>query len=88
LVSFRWTIKARITSKSDIRRWSNAKGEGTLFSIDLLDSDGGEIRATFFKEACDKWFPVLEEGKVCKNSCCITCMTLRIQLTGLSASIC
>lgn len=61
---YRWTIKARITSKSDIRRWSNAKGEGTLFSIDLLDSDGGEIRATFFKEACDKFFPVLEEGKV------------------------
>ena len=61
---FRWTIKARITSKSELRRWSNAKGEGTLFSIDLLDSDGGEIRATFFKEACEKFFPVLEEGKV------------------------
>jgi replication factor A1 len=74
LVSFRWTIKARITSKSDIRRWSNAKGEGTLFSIDLLDSDGGEIRATFFKEACDKWFPVLEEGKVSHNSCRLACI--------------
>jgi replication factor A1 len=72
--TFRWTIKARITSKSDIRRWSNAKGEGTLFSIDLLDSDGGEIRATFFKEACDKWFPVLEEGKVCNNSCRLACI--------------
>jgi replication factor A1 len=87
--SFRWTIKARITSKSDIRRWSNAKGEGTLFSIDLLDSDGGEIRATFFKEACDKWFPVLEEGKVSNNSCCLTCATLCLQLTCLlSTSIC
>lgn len=61
---FSWTIKARITSKSDIRRWSNAKGEGTLFSIDLLDNEGGEIRATFFKDACEKFFPVLEEGKV------------------------
>lgn len=60
----RWTIKARITTKSEMRRWSNAKGEGTLFSIDLLDSHGGEIRGTFFKDACDKFFPVLEEGKV------------------------
>ena len=60
----RWKIKARITSKSDMKRWSNARGEGTLFSIDLLDSAGGEIRATFFKDACEKWFPQLEEQKV------------------------
>jgi replication factor A1 len=59
-----WTIKARITSKGEMRRWSNARGEGTLFSIDLLDSAGGEIRATFFKEACEKWFPILEEQQV------------------------
>jgi replication factor A1 len=62
--SSRWTIKARITTKSDLKRWSNAKGEGTLFSIDLLDNQQGEIRATFFKDSCDKFFPVLEEGKV------------------------
>ena len=60
----KWTIKARVTSKSDIRRWSNARGEGTLFSIDLLDADNGEIRATFFKEACDKWFSQIEEQRV------------------------
>lgn len=35
-----------------------------MFNIDLLDSAGGEIRATFFKESCEKWFPILEEGKV------------------------
>lgn len=32
----RWTIKARVTSKSDIRRWNNARGEGHLFSMDLV----------------------------------------------------
>eukprot|EP01038_Epipyxis_sp_PR26KG_P011312 gene11312-15174_t len=62
--SNKWTIKARITNKSDLRRWSNARGDGTLFSIDLLDSYGTEIRATFFKEACDKFYPVLEASKV------------------------
>jgi replication factor A1 len=60
----KWTIKARITNKSDIRRWSNAKGEGQLFNIELLDATGGEIRGTFFKENCEKWYPILEQGKV------------------------
>lgn len=33
----RWTIKARCTVKSDIRHWSNARGDGKLFSVNLLD---------------------------------------------------
>ena len=60
----RWVIKARVTAKTDIKRWSNAKGEGTLFSIDMLDEGGGEMRATFFKEACEKFYPILEQGHV------------------------
>lgn len=60
----KWIIKARITAKSDIRKWSNAKGEGTLFSIDLIDNSGVEIRATFFKDACTKFYPMLEQGQV------------------------
>ena len=35
-----------------------------LFNIELLDVTGGEIRGTFFKENCEKWFPILELGKV------------------------
>ena len=60
----RWTIQARITSKSDIRTWSNAKGEGSLFTIELLDQEGTDIRCTFFKEAVDKFYSVLQEGQV------------------------
>jgi replication factor A1 len=60
----RWTIKARVTSKSDVRTWSNAKGEGSLFSVELLDSSGTDIRGTFFKEAVDKFFNLLEINKV------------------------
>jgi replication factor A1 len=59
-----WMIKVRVTNKSDIRHWSNAKGEGSLFSCDLLDEHGTEIRATFFKDAVDKFFDVIHEGKV------------------------
>ncbi|KAG6862066.1 hypothetical protein C0995_007196 [Termitomyces sp. Mi166 len=58
-----WTIKARVTQKSDIKTWSNAKGEGKLFNVTLMD-DTGEIRATGFNLAVDDLYPKLEEGKV------------------------
>eukprot|EP00566_Odontella_aurita_P008209 CAMPEP_0113582910 /NCGR_PEP_ID=MMETSP0015_2-20120614/32195_1 /TAXON_ID=2838 /ORGANISM="Odontella" /LENGTH=659 /DNA_ID=CAMNT_0000487671 /DNA_START=108 /DNA_END=2087 /DNA_ORIENTATION=- /assembly_acc=CAM_ASM_000160 len=60
----RWTIRARVTSKGGIRTWSNAKGEGCLFSTELLDSSGTDIRATFFKEAVDKFYNMVEVDKV------------------------
>mmetsp|Transcript_38141 Transcript_38141/g.44412 ORF Transcript_38141/g.44412 Transcript_38141/m.44412 type:complete len:652 (+) Transcript_38141:281-2236(+) len=60
----RWTVKARVTSKSDIRTWSNARGEGSLFSCDILDSSGTDIRCTFFKEAVDKFHPMLQMDHV------------------------
>ena len=59
----KWTIKARVTNKSDIRRWSNSRGEGHLFSMDLLD-ESGEIRATAFKAECDKFYNMVEVDKV------------------------
>jgi replication factor A1 len=58
-----WTIKARVSQKSDIKTWSNARGEGKLFNVTLLD-DSGEIRATGFNLVCDELYPRLEEGKV------------------------
>jgi replication factor A1 len=33
----RWTIKARVTQKSDIRHWTNQKGEGKVFNVTLMD---------------------------------------------------
>jgi ssDNA-binding replication factor A large subunit len=33
----RWTIKGRVTKKTEKKRWSNSKGDGTLFSIDITD---------------------------------------------------
>lgn len=62
--SNRWTIKVRVTSKAPMRTWSNARGEGKLFSVDLLDDQGDEIRATFFKDAADKFYDVLREDGV------------------------
>jgi len=59
----KWTIRATCTHKGDIKTWHNAKGEGRLFSVNLLD-DSGEIRATSFNDVADRLFPVFEEGTV------------------------
>jgi len=59
----RWTIKARITTKSQLRRFSKGTGDGKLFSVDLLDKENGEIRATFFNDAVDRFFDSLQVGK-------------------------
>jgi len=58
-----WTIKARVTQKSDIKTWSNSKGEGKLFNVTLVDSTG-EIRATAFNAVVDEFYSRLEMGNV------------------------
>lgn len=60
----RWTIKARVTTRAPIKHWTNARGQGKLFSCDLLDSKGGEIRATMFNDAVDKFYELLRPGGV------------------------
>ncbi|KAL7096058.1 hypothetical protein ACP275_10G060200 [Erythranthe tilingii] len=60
----RWAIKARVTAKGDLRRYNNARGDGKVFSFDLLDSDGGEIRVTCFNAVVDRFYETIEVGKV------------------------
>ncbi|ROT37719.1 replication factor-A protein [Sodiomyces alkalinus F11] len=59
----KWTIKARVTQKGDIRTWHKPSGEGKLFSVNLLD-ESGEIKATGFNEQCDQYYDMLQEGSV------------------------
>lgn len=59
----KWTIKARVTNKSEIRTWHKANSEGKLFSVNLLD-ESGEIKATGFNEQCDQLYEMLQEGSV------------------------
>lgn len=59
----KWTIKARVTFKSDIKTWHKASGEGKLFSVNLLD-ESSEIKATAFNDQCDAFYDILHEGCV------------------------
>ncbi|KAF5387498.1 hypothetical protein D9757_006515 [Collybiopsis confluens] len=58
-----WTIKARVTQKSDLKTYSNHRGEGKLFNVTFMD-ETGEIRGTAFNQVADTLFSRLEEGKV------------------------
>jgi replication factor A1 len=58
-----WTIKARVTQKSDIHTYSNQRGEGKLFNVHLMD-ESGEIKATGFNAVVDEFYDKLQEGKV------------------------
>ncbi|KAG9244496.1 putative RFA1 protein [Calycina marina] len=65
----KWTIKARVTNKSDIKTWHKQTGDGKLFSVNLLDQSG-EIKATGFNDQCDLLYEQLQEGSVYYISGC------------------
>lgn len=58
-----WAIKARVSYKGDMRTWSNQRGQGKLFSVHLLD-ETGEIKATAFNTAAEKFFDIFQENGV------------------------
>ncbi|KAI5821081.1 hypothetical protein BZA77DRAFT_298669 [Pyronema omphalodes] len=65
----KWTIKARVVNKSEVKTWHNSKSEGKLFNVTLLD-ETGEIRATAFGQEVDTFYEVLQEQNVYYISKC------------------
>jgi len=61
---FDWKIKARLTKKHNLKTWQNNKGHGTLLNVELIDSEGSQIQATFFNEQADKYNSILSQNKV------------------------
>jgi replication factor A1 len=58
-----WVIKGRCTSKSDVRTYTNARGEGKLMSFELTDNSGS-IRVTCFNEEVDRAEPKVHVGRL------------------------
>lgn len=55
-----WAIKAKVVSKGSKRSFSR----GSVFSAEVVDEQGTTIEATFWREAADHAYELLEEGKV------------------------
>jgi replication factor A1 len=62
-----WTIEARCVSKTDVKTWTNARGEGKLFSVTLLDATG-DIRVTGFNETCSLFYEAFQVGQAYRLS--------------------
>ena len=56
-----WTIKARISQKSELRQTKNG---GKLCKIELVDKYGTQIEGTFFNDSAEKFDPILKENLV------------------------
>lgn len=59
----RWTIRARVTNKGQMKEWKNSRGEGKLFSFTVSD-ESGSIRITCFNEEAVKFLEIVEVEKV------------------------
>ncbi len=57
-------MKARVTKKHALKAWKNAKTAGVLLNLELIDSHGTQILATFFNDVAKRWADELHEGKV------------------------
>lgn len=59
----KWIIQGTLTSKGDIRYYTNQKGDGKLFNAEVTDHSGS-IRIVAFGEAVDIFYNLLNVGKV------------------------
>jgi len=80
----KWTIKGRVTSKAPLRTFKqrNGSGFGKVFHVELLDAEGGEIRASFFNDAAEKHFELMEVGK------CFTLSKGQVKLANRQFNAC
>lgn len=59
----KWIIRGRVVIKNDIKKYSNKRGDGKLFSFELAD-ETGQIKLVAFSEYVDVYYPIIEVGKV------------------------
>ena len=59
----RCRLCVRVTSKSGVRTFRNARGDGKLFSMDSMDVEGAATRATVFNASVDKFYPLIMVGQ-------------------------
>jgi hypothetical protein len=65
-----------VIAKSDVRHFHNARGDGKVFSFDLLDADNGEIRATCFNNVVDQFYDQIDVGMIVPTNLPLKSLTL------------
>lgn len=58
-------LKARVTMKGNMKEFNKKSGQkGYVFSCDIMDWQGKGTTCQFFDRAAQKFFNIIEEGKV------------------------
>jgi len=59
----KFVLRVRVTNKTNVRNYSNVKGEGKVFSFDVCDQTG-EIRISAFNAEVDRFYDLLKKDKI------------------------
>ncbi|KAI8470838.1 MAG: replication protein A 70 kDa DNA-binding subunit [Monoraphidium minutum] len=60
-----WTIKAKVVRKLPARSFPGRGGQQQrTFTVELADAQGGQVQATFWREAAERFYDSLTEGRV------------------------
>ncbi|XP_059064987.1 replication protein A 70 kDa DNA-binding subunit A-like [Cryptomeria japonica] len=57
-----WTIKGCVTNKRKMHKYNMPKRNGQVFSFDIIDEEGCEIRITSFDEIAELHYHRIEQG--------------------------
>ncbi|GLJ27148.1 hypothetical protein SUGI_0532230 [Cryptomeria japonica] len=57
-----WTIKGCVTNKRKMHKYNTPKRNGQVFSFDIIDEEGCEIRITSFDEIVELHYHRIEQG--------------------------
>ena len=60
----KWTLKVRVLSKTDLFTFTNARGDGHVFSFDVNDIAGSEIHITCFNIQATQFQSSIDIGKL------------------------
>ena len=60
----RWTVRARITGRLELRSYSNTKGDGKVLGFEILDAEGTEMKCVGFGDAAVRFSNELHHGRV------------------------
>jgi replication factor A1 len=57
-------ILVRVIDKSEFKKYTNEKGNGSLFNLLVMDCEGSQIQVTAFNRVAEKYYNQVTEGKI------------------------
>eukprot|EP00928_Gymnodinium_smaydae_P013310 TRINITY_DN14867_c0_g3_i1.p1 TRINITY_DN14867_c0_g3~~TRINITY_DN14867_c0_g3_i1.p1 ORF type:complete len:619 (+),score=83.68 TRINITY_DN14867_c0_g3_i1:96-1952(+) len=59
-----WCLRARVTARSSVRTFRNARGDGIMFTAEVMDAEGAQVRVTSFGTAVQKFYEIMAPNRL------------------------